>query len=278
MRLQILVPVQTYPEGNTDAVTPYAAAIGRHLNAEVHALVQVVEFRHLSSALGNLLIDLPAMIADAKAKCRARGTEFVGALHKQAEPIGVSVRVTEVECSPEAFGDAVAGHARYHDFVVMGLGAENSAHEGTVEAVIFGSGRPTLLIPERASAESFERIMIAWDGSRAAARAVSDARDFLKRAQTVAIVSVTDEKPMPKLKPADRLADYFSRREIQATVEEVRGDGRPVGQVLQEHAREIGADMIIMGAFGHSRIRDFVLGGATRGILKDLQIPTLLSH
>ena len=120
--------------------------------------------------------------------------------------------------------------------------------------------------------------MIAWDGSRVAARAVSDARDFLQRAQSITIVSVTDEKILPHDDPGNKLAEYLIRHDLQATVAQVQGRGHPIAETLQEHARETGADMLVMGAFGHSRIRDFVLGGATNGILKDLRLPVLLSH
>ena len=83
---------------------------------------------------------------------------------------------------------------------------------------------------------------------------------------------------MPEEDPGSRLADYLTRHGIQTTVARVQSHGRPIAQALQEHAREIGADMLVMGAFGHSRIRDFVLGGATSGILRQLELPVLLSH
>ena len=116
------------------------------------------------------------------------------------------------------------------------------------------------------------------DGSRVAARAVSDAGDFLQRAQTVTIASVTDEKVLPDEDPGSRLAEYLSRHDIEATVARVQSRGRPIAETLQEHAQEIGAGLLVMGGFGHSRMRDFVLGGATGGILKDLRLPVLLSH
>ena len=277
MKLQVLVPIHTYPEGNADKIAMHAAAIARHLEADLHALVLVADFPQVSSALGNLLIDVPGMIGDAKAKCHARGASLVQALEAEAGTHNVPFRTTQTECFPPAFGDAVASSARYHDLVVVGLGTSDLAPT-TAEAAIFGSGRPTLLVPEQADATTFEHIMIAWDGSRVAARAVADARDFLRRAQTVTIASVTDEKRLPDHDPGTRLKDYLSRHDIDATVSRLEAGGRPVAEILQEHAREIGAGMLVMGGFGHSRVRDFVLGGATSGVLRDLRIPVLLSH
>lgn len=183
-----------------------------------------------------------------------------------------------MECFPGATGDAVNGFARYHDLVLVGIGASDVMPQATAEAAIFGSVKPTLLVPEDAPPATFEHIMIAWDGSRVAARAVSDARNFLQRAQTITIVSVTDEKALPDQEPGSRLAEYLSRHDIHATVARVQSRGRPIAETLQEHAREIGAGMLVMGGFGHSRMRDFVLGGATNGILKNLRLPALLSH
>ena len=120
--------------------------------------------------------------------------------------------------------------------------------------------------------------MIAWDGSRVATRAVADARDFLRLANTVTIASVTDEKELPTLNPGQRLATYLAQHDIPATVASIQSLGRPIGDVLQDHALDIGADIMVMGAFGHSRMRDFVMGGATASILQGLKLPVFLSH
>lgn len=278
MRLQILVPLHTYPDGNADTIALHAAAIARHLNADVHALVLNADFPRVYSPLGNMLIDVPALIGGVKTKCRERGLAIIQAMETEMGPLGTPLRITEIECFPSAAGDIVTSLARYHDLVLVGIGASDVTPQATAEAAIFGSGRPTLLVPEDAPVATFGHVMIAWDGSRVAARAVSDARDFLQRAQTVTIASVTDEKTLPDEDPGSRLAEYLSRHDTEATVARVQSHGRPIAETLQEHAQKIGADLLVMGGFGHSRMRDFVLGGATSGILKDLRLPVLLSH
>ena len=278
MTLQILVPLHTYPDGNADNIAHHAAAIVRHLNADVHALVLIADFPRVSSALANMLLDVPALIGDAKAKCRERGSAIIKAMEREMEPLGIRLRTGKIECFPSAAGDVVTSLARYHDLALVGIGASDVTPRATAEAAIFGSGRPALLVPEDAPVGVFGHVMIAWDGSRVAARAVSDAGDFLQRAQTVTIASVTDEKALPDEDPGSRLAEYVSRHDIQATVARVQSRGRPIAETLQKHAQEIGAGLLVMGGFGHSRMRDFVLGGATGGILKDLRLPVLLSH
>ena len=278
MRIDILAPIHTYPYGNSDHFALHVAEIARYLDADVHALILNADFPHAFNALGNLLIDIPSLIGGAKAKSRERGSTLIQAMESEMERLGISLRTTEVECFEGLFGDAVTGHARYHDIVVLGIGPDDATPQETAQAAIFGSGRPTLLVPENLPHAAFGHVMIAWDGSRVAARAVSDARDFLQRAQTITIASVTDEKTLPHDDPSNRLAEYLSRHGIEATVAQVQSRGRPIAETLQEHAREIGAGVLVMGGFGHSRMRDFVLGGATSGILKDLRLPVLLSH
>jgi nucleotide-binding universal stress UspA family protein len=278
MKLDILVPIHTHPTGTPVEFTGQVAAVARDLDADVHALVLDADFPQAASALGNMLIDVPALIAGAKAKCREHGVAVAQALEVEMGAASSRLRTTHVEGFTGTFSGVVSTFGHYHDLVLIGIGADDLTSQGTAEAVIFGSGKPTLLVPQADPIAAFEHVMIAWDGSRFAARAVSDARVFLERAQTVTIVLVIDEKALPDDNPGKRLAECLARRGITATVSQVQGRGRPVAETLQAHASEIGAGLIIMGGFAHSRMRDFVLGGATAGILKDLRLPVLLSH
>jgi nucleotide-binding universal stress UspA family protein len=278
MTLQILVPIHTYPDGNVGNLALHAAIIARQLNADVHAVVLNADFQRISSPLGNVLLDVPALIGGAKAKCRERGAAVVLAMETAMGPLGIPLRTTHTECFPFAAGDIVSSLGRYHDFILVGIGKSDATPQATAEAAVFGSGRPTLLVPEDAVPTQYQHVMIAWDGSRVATRAVADAREFLRLAKTVTIAVVTDEKTLPEENPGLKLVDYFNRNGINSTVALVESQGRPIARALQDHALEIGADMMVMGAFGHSRMRDFVMGGATTGILRDLKLPVLFSH
>lgn len=276
--LNILAVIQTYPNGNADRFAAHVAATARHLTAEVHALVLQPDFPTISSALGNMLIDVPGLIGGAKAQCRARGEAVIQALSAELAALEIPLRITKVECHPGSEGDVVASLARYHDLALLGIKRGDVTQQATAEAVVFGSGRPTLLVPDDAPPATFGRVMIAWDGSRVAARAVADAREFLQRAQAVTIISVTDEKTLPDQDASSRLAKYLARYDVEAEVALVPSRNRPISETLQQHARQIEADLLVMGGFAHSRVRDFVLGGATSGILKDLQLAVLISH
>ncbi len=133
-------------------------------------------------------------------------------------------------------------------------------------------------MPELSPITSIEHVAIAWDGSRVAARAVADAAPLLHRAAKITVLTVVDEKPLHDRDAAERLAQALGRRGLKAQAMPAKAADCPIATALQERATEIGAGMLVMGAFGHSRLRDFVLGGATAGVLWDLRLPVLLSH
>jgi nucleotide-binding universal stress UspA family protein len=278
MSLQILVPLHTYPDGNAGTIALHTAAVAQYLAAEVHALVLNADFPHVSSVLGNMLIDVPALTRGAKAHCRERGLALIQALQTALQAQAINLRITQRECMAGAAGKVIVGFSPYHDLVLVGIRAGDTTQQASAETILFGGGRPVLLVPEEAPVSAFGHVMIAWDGSRAATRALADARDFLTRAQSVAIVSATGEKTLPDKNPGIRLAEYLAQHGIRASVSQVELDGHPIAEVLQRYARESGAGLLVMGGFAHSRMRDFVLGSATGGVLQDLRLPVLLSH
>ncbi|MGE4219174.1 MAG: universal stress protein [Alphaproteobacteria bacterium] len=278
MTPQIFVPIHTYPDGNSERLGHHAAAVARHLHGEVRALVLNGDFPRVSSALGNILIDVPAMIAEAKAKCQERGATLVRAMESVMASHGIAFSAAEAECLPALVGDTISYNARYYDLTLIGLRTDDATLRASAEAAVFCSGRPTLLVPEEAPVASIGHVMLAWDGSRVAARAVADAREFLARARSVTIASVVDEKELPDSSGLSRLADHLSRHELRAEVVRLESRGRPIAETLQGAARERGAGLLVMGGFGHSRMRDFVLGGATQGVLASLKMPVMLSH
>ncbi len=278
MTIQILVPLLTYPDGNSANITKHVAGIARHLGGDVHGLVLNAIFPRVSSLLGGMIIDVEGLAQNVTARCRSRGAALVLAMEASLNPIGVKFRSTQLDCLMGTIEEAASTYPRYHDLTVVGLSPTDGSLKAAAESVIFGSGRPTLVVQQDAPPASYQHVVIAWDGSQVATRAVADARDFLRLANAVTIASVTDEKELPEKNPGHELAAYLARHDIPATVTLLQTLGRPIGGVLQDHALNIGADMMVMGAFGHSRMRDFVMGGATAGILQDLKLPVLLSH
>jgi nucleotide-binding universal stress UspA family protein len=135
-----------------------------------------------------------------------------------------------------------------------------------------------LLVPEEGDLGELSKVMIAWDGSRVAARAVADAIPFLVQAKQVVIAEVADEKLLPDQQASERLLKYLNERDVNASTVTLDLAGRSISECLQSEALALHIELLVMGGFGHSRVRDFILGGATKGLIADIQIPTLMSH
>ena len=189
----------------------------------------------------------------------------------------------------EGIVDDVAGlHALYVDLTVIGqvnpdaprvAGASTTA----LETLIFETGRPVLAVPYAGHFETTgRRIMIAWSATREAARAVADARPFLAQADSVATLTVNPKRgreegthgDLPGADIALHLARHGDTVEAQHTIT----DDVSIGDMLLNRVADESVDLIVMGAYGHSRIREMVLGGVTRHLLANMTVPVLLAH
>lgn len=278
MKPQAFLPLVTHPDPNSDAIAQNAVAAASWLGATLHACVLYADIPVPSSALSNLLLDLPDLVRTARAISEQHSERLLGKLTAAASEKAVALS-SDVDTAPTALlGERAAAHARYHDLALAGWEAGNPTSQMTAEALIFGGGRPVLILPELSPRQAFEGVAIAWDGSRAAARAVADALPFLQRASRITVMTVVGEKRLAEEAAATRLADGLKARGFAAEALTVGAEDCPIALTLQERAIAWGADLLVMGGYGHSRIRDFVLGGATQGTLDDLRLPVLMSH
>ncbi len=171
--------------------------------------------------------------------------------------------------------------ARLHHITVQPLITDTEDQFDLTEQLIFESGRPVLIFPEapvRKLATSFDHIAVAWDGSRPATRAVSDALPFLRRAKTVRVFTATDDKPLSSAQ-AQQFIEHLAGLGIQAVHEDVKKtDQHSIGSFMESYVASRDIDLLVMGAYGHSRLREFILGGATRYVLTNPPCWVLLSH
>jgi nucleotide-binding universal stress UspA family protein len=225
-----------------------------------------------------MLLNLPEMIRNAETLSAGNGAELLAAAKTEAESKKLNLTTAVARVQVALLGEEAGRHARYFDVALVGWNAENSGIRALAEAVVFGSGRPTILLPDQALPVGFGRVSIAWDGTRVAARAVSDARFILERATEITVITVTDEKLIEEADAGQRLAENLRRAGLNAVFSTVRAEDAPIAETLQRHAAGLGSDLLVMGGYGHSRLRDFILGGATEGVLSDLRLPVLLSH
>ena len=172
--------------------------------------------------------------------------------------------------------DRVLHFGRLSDLIVMARpGAEEGGLSATFDAALFDSGRPVLLVPTKPVADLGSTIAVAWDCSREAARALGAALPVLAAAKKVVIL--TAREPGRRVEPSE-LAVYLAQHGIEARTWAFTPGPGSLGDALIEEAGKAGADLLVMGAYGHSRLREMVLGGVTRSILAEADMPVLLMH
>ena len=177
--------------------------------------------------------------------------------------------------------DVFAKIARRFDLAVMGQPEPQAPalERLIVEAALFDSGRPVLIVPYiQQRGLTLDRVIVAWDGSRSAARAVADAMPLLVRAKATEVVTVASEPAKSDEIPGADIAQHLARHGVKVEVDSIVNVESDVASTILSHAADISADFLVMGGYGHSRLREFVLGGVTRGILSSMTLPTLMSH
>lgn len=209
----------------------------------------------------------------------AKSEELEAYVAKKAEAIGVDVRVTKVaEAWPWSAGD-MAWRGRTSDLCVLGLPQTSDEDRFDVEDWIFGVGRPCLLYPNESQvAFGLDSVLVAWDFSKAAVRAISDALPMLKASKKVRLMTVRGEKEIRVEDIKTPIIELLAAHDVEAEFIEVELGSRSVGAAMLQQAQQVNANMIVMGAYGHSRLKEFVLGGATKEILNTTRIPLLMSH
>jgi nucleotide-binding universal stress UspA family protein len=182
-----------------------------------------------------------------------------------------------------AVADALVIHARYADVVILGQADpdDGGGPRDLPEAVTLGSGRPSLVIPYIGPQATLgQRVTVAWDASREATRAVNDALPILTRAQAVNVVAVNPrETPFGHgEQPGADIAVHLACHGIKVEVQRIESRDFDVANIVLSHIADQSSDLLVMGAYGHSRLREFVLGGVTRTILHDMTVPVLMAH
>ena len=264
----------THPERGAAA---WALGLAEHFDAKLTALVYQFDVVMPRSDYGGQTSDL----SSAELEDRNRGAlDCAARLRTAAQARELNADVITDRSFAYGIPEIAADRARLHDIVVSGINHQGLLSERSLaEHLLFETGRPLVVVPEAYNAPfKCDRVVVGWDWGRAAARALGDAMPLLRQASEVRIVSFEDEKQFDtSVDRADLLA-ALDDRGLSADFEIESRAGKPIGEALCTAALERNADLLVMGGYGHSRLRQFVLGGATRATLDGPGLPTLLSH
>jgi len=177
----------------------------------------------------------------------------------------------------------VGVHAYYADLVVIARpesAGQTAGPPGLAESLVLSSGRPIIMFPPRGTVSQIRRILVAWNATRESIRAVADALPLLVKAKAVQVLVVDHERNRAGhgQEPGADIARHLTRHGAQVEVQRLSSGGKDVGQLLLSQAAAFGADLLVMGAYGHSQLREWMFGGVTRTVLYQAVLPVLLSR
>ena len=214
---------------------------------------------------------------------KTQSANALEAFKTRAKTEGVSAEARLMQGMSEEFPHDFAHAARHVDLAVLGQPRDGDPLIGQyalVERCLFASGRPVIIVPAAPEKLALKgTIVAAWDGSAEAARAINDALMFLKpAARVVLLVGVTAEDGEERTPPTDDMIAHLKRHGVKAEAMRVKVSEGDVGRLLLTTAKDLGADLMVMGAFHHSRWREFILGGVTLTVLEEAMIPLFMAH
>jgi nucleotide-binding universal stress UspA family protein len=272
----ILINVPANRE-NSPAVTSglvLAKAFGAHATGLAVGFEPVMPVA-LYTVPGEILVDLRN---DAERAAIDAARQFM----KSAQDMSVVSEAIPLVTGIDGGLAAFARLTRVHDLTVVDQ--PNPDRPGPeiefLETALFASGRAVLVVPYVQKAPlQLGRILVAWDGGRAATRALSEARPLLARAKQVEVIVVATSKQDETAMPGVDIARHLARHNLKVEVRRVQASSAAeVDETILNAITEDGIDLVVMGGYGHSRLREFVLGGVTRSIIESMTAPVLMAH
>ena len=278
----LLVPLRVGEE--IEVVLAHALTLARAFDSYVEGLVVEPVFQVVA---GEAMAAVPAyddqMLEDWRARAketRARFTEIMDAAGvplaaDKTAATGPGAGWRELK-GPES--TVVGEHGRLFDLIVIGRGPEDASSEvtETCEAALFESGRPVLLAPREPVEAIGRNLVISWNGSTETARTIGLGMSIVERAETVHVLTV--EGATVAGPTGQAVADYLARRGLDARAVTAKPGDRSAGAAILAEAAALGADLLLKGAYTHSRLRQMVFGGPTKHILAHASLPVLMAH
>lgn len=263
-------------EGDLKLAAGLCEQVGAHLS------VLVLELAAPPSGGAYAAVVSPAWLEERQAEVKR--------LKKRISAVGAFLAKSPVSADlsddyPDtAWADEVVGRrARYADLTILGpdLLSSPTLRDKVIQGALFSSGKPILLVPEGARPTlKPKRVLVAWDARLESSRAVRESLDMLKSAVEVRLVMVDpiEDEFHHGAEPGADAATYLARHGVKVTVERLPSANHSVAEVLRQHAGDVAADLMVMGAYGHSRLRERIFGGVTRSMLEGQSLPVLMAR
>jgi nucleotide-binding universal stress UspA family protein len=264
--------------GGKDPAADYAISVAEAFDAHIAGIAFAYEPVIPPTVMGSLSSDfIDAQRAESEKAAQAVIARFEAAAKRSSLSAETRMLSGTLAAATEMFGRV----ARRFDLAVVCQPEPNVAapEELLMEGALFDSGRPVLVVPYIQKAGlKLDRVICCWDGSRTAARAIADAMPLLKKATAVDLLIVATARVRTDEITGADMGKHLARHGLAVDVKRLASPDVDVADAILSYAADSAADFIVMGGYGHSRLREFILGGTTRGILKTMTVPTLMSH
>lgn len=277
----LLLHIDSYPNPTTPDAIDEAVAVAANLGGRLSAIAVEIVIPLHSNLVADRLVGLSTIAREEEDKSRLACGEGLAHFTARATAAGIFQETVLGRSNLYEVGRHVATRARTRDLTLLPLVGGFDGQREVAQGVVFASGRPALVFRSgtaAALATRPERVVIAWDGGAPAARAMADAMPILERAGQVRVLTVLNEKPSVGKGHGVDVLRHLQVHGIDAELDEVDAEGQPIGAVLEKYLSSCKASLLVMGAYGHSRLREFLLGGATEHMLADPPCPVFFSH
>lgn len=274
----VFLPLVGQPREPTLAAIETCVALAADLGARITALALEED----------VFVRPKVVLPDDQDSAEARGShepgdvqQLLSAFTRAASRANIRAQSRSATVPADQIASILAEHARFSDLALVPVKPHDSRTEHIIETFLFESGRPLLLCPEQHVDKlrpQFENVMIAWDHSARAARAVGDALPILQAATSVRVVTVADDKTDAITQSGLSLVHHLREHGIYASFETVKGSGSSIGKVLGSWANSHAIDAIVMGAYHHSRLNEIVWGGVTKTVIGQPPCWVMISH
>jgi len=271
--------VLNIPVGQDKApATPFAVALASLFQAHLAGIAFQFEPTLPPVDMGASLSG--RYLEQARDMARQQADAAIARFDELARREGISAESHRFDITTAGAPTRFAEIARRFDLaVVQQIEPDQDAMDEIIaESALFDSGRPILLVPYiQKDGLTLNRVSVCWDGSRAASRAAADAMPLLKRAKAVDLIVIENDRPKSEDFPGIDIAQHLARHDLKVDLKRLPMT-TDVSTTILNFAADSATDLVVMGGYGHSRLREFVLGGATRGIMQAMTVPTLMSH
>ncbi|HEY1361874.1 MAG TPA: universal stress protein [Xanthobacteraceae bacterium] len=262
-----------------DPACEYAISLAQACNAHITGIAFAYD-PLLAAPAGGWEVMPPYWIEEQRAKSAEVAGVAVTSFEQGARRLGVGAQSHVITAGAAEAAERFGRIGRRFDLSILQQNepGKPSYQDLLIEAALFDSGRPLLIVPYIQTAGfSLDHVLVCWDASRNAARAIGDAVPMLARAKAIEVVTIGSGSDTEEI-PGFDIAHHLARHGLKVELKSIVAPDLDVSSSILSHAADVSADFIVMGGYGHSRMREFILGGATRGLLASMTIPTFMSH